>query len=80
MLGGIIALAVEFLGSESATVGARLAYAANDTSLEFHLFSAMSWHVPMIIAAIVVAGMLASVIPIARSARRNPINDMRDDT
>lgn len=80
VLGLVLALAVEFLGAEQATVGARFAYAASDTSLEFHLFSVMSWYVPLIIGSIVIIGVFASAIPIIRSARRNPIQDMRDDT
>lgn len=80
VLGGVLALLVEFFNHESATVGARLAYAASDTSLEFHLFSVVSWHTLLVIATILVVGVFASIIPIIRSARRNPIADMRDDT
>ncbi len=80
VLGLVIALAVEALNAEQMTVGARFAYAASDTTLQFHLFSVMSWYVPLIIGAILLVGLLASIIPIIRSARRNPISDMRDDT
>ncbi|GEM_PF-786639 len=80
VLGGVIGFIVELVVHQSATVGARLAYAASDASLEFHLFSALSWYVPLIIGVILVVGMVASSIPILRSVRRNPITDMRDDS
>lgn len=79
VLGVVISLTVELLYWRDATLGARLAYASSDTSLEFHLFSMASWYVPLIIGVILVVGLLGSIVPIVRNARRNPINDMRDE-
>ncbi len=79
ILGAVITLVLELLYWREATLAARLTYAASDTSLEFHLFSVASWYVPLIIGVILVVGLLGSVIPIIRNARRNPVNDMRDE-
>lgn len=79
ILGTIISLTIELLYWRDATLGARLAYAASTTTLEFHLFGVASWYLPVIVGVILVVGMLGSIIPIIRSARRNPINDMRDE-
>ena len=75
-----LALVVEVLNWREATVGARVAYAAADTTKEFHLFNLGSPYLLWIGATIIVAGCLASIIPIMLGARRNPIKDMRNDT
>ncbi len=80
LMGIALALTVELLWWQDATFGARLAYAAKSTDIEFHLFSLMSWYVPAILGVIIVVGLVASIIPILLGARRNPINDMRNDT
>ena len=80
ILGAAVALTVELLFWEETTLGARFAYAAVDTTKEFHLFSVTSPYVAVVLGGIVIVGMVASIIPIIRSARRNPIKDMRDDT
>lgn len=79
VLGAIVALVVETLYWQDATMAARVAYAAADTSKEFHLFSLWSQYIPLIIGAIIGVGLLASVIPILLGARRNPIRDMRNE-
>lgn len=79
VLGAIIAGVVEYLFWQDATIGARYAYAASDTSLEFHLFSVMSWYPLLIIGVVILVALLASIIPILLGARRNPINDMRNE-
>lgn len=76
----VIALTVEILFWHDATLGARLAYAASDTTREFHLFSLSSVYLLVIVGVILVAGLIASIIPILLGARRSPIKDMRDDT
>lgn len=76
----VLALTVELLFWHDATLGARLAYAASDTTREFHLFSINSLYLLVIIGVIILAGIIASIIPILLGARRSPINDMRDDT
>ena len=79
VLGATITVVIELLYWRDATLAARLAYAATDTTLEFHLFSVLSWYVPIILGVIVATGVLGAVVPIIRNARRNPINDMRDE-
>ena len=79
ILGAIIAGVIEFLFWQDATIGARYAYAASDTSLEFHLFSILSWYPLLIVGVIIIVALLASIIPILLGARRNPINDMRSE-
>ena len=79
ILGAAVALTIEFLYWRDATLTARLAYAASETAPEFHLFSIASSYIPVIIGVILVVGLLGSVVPIVRNARRNPINDMRDE-
>jgi ABC-type antimicrobial peptide transport system permease subunit len=79
VLGAFMALVVEFLYAREATVAAKVTYAATDTTAEFHLFGVGSIYVLTIIGIILVVGMLGAIIPIIRNARRNPINDMRDE-
>ncbi len=78
LLGLIIAGAVDVFYSESTTIAAQLAYAA-DTNIEFHLIGIFSKYVPIVLGVILLAGLLASIIPILLGVRRNPINDMRDE-
>lgn len=78
-MGIAIALVVELLFWQDATLGDRLAYAASDTTKEFHLFSLMSPYLLWIVGVIFVASIIASIIPILLGARRNPIKDMRNE-
>ena len=80
VLGIGIALVVEILFWQDATLGAKLAYASADISKEFHLFSLASPYLLWIAGVILVASVLASIVPILLGARRNPIKDMRNDT
>lgn len=75
-----LALAVEILFWKDATLGARLAYAASDTTKEFHLFSLASPYLLWMVGVIVVVSIIAAVVPILLGARRNPIKDMRNDS
>lgn len=79
ILGLVISLAIEVWLAADATLGARLAYAAADTTASLHFIGINSWYVLMILAAIVAAGLVASIVPILLGARRNPITDMRDE-
>jgi uncharacterized membrane protein len=74
-----LALTVEALFWRDATLGAQLAYASTDVTKQFHLFSLNSPYLLLIAATILVASMLASIVPILLGARRNPIKDMRND-
>jgi predicted lysophospholipase L1 biosynthesis ABC-type transport system permease subunit len=81
LLGGLaLALGIELWLSSDATLSARLAYAAIDTNKEFHFIGIGSWYVPAMLGVIVLTGLIASIAPILLGVRRNPINDMRDDT
>lgn len=75
-----IALTVETLYWQDATLGARLAYAASDTTREFHLFSLNSPYLLAIVGVILTVSIISSIIPILLGARRSPISDMRDDS
>lgn len=76
----VLGLTVELLFWKEATIGAQLAYASTDVSKEFHLFSLVSPYLLWIAGVIIVASILASIVPILLGARRNPIKDMRNDT
>lgn len=79
VLGFVIAVAADYFVSDAATVAAQLAYARIDGSLYFHIIGVPVYQLLMIIGAIVGASILASIVPILIGARRNPINDMRDE-
>ena len=75
----VVAIVVDLWLSAEATTAARIAYAAVDTTKEFHFISVWTWYVPIILGAIIIVSLLASIIPILLGARRNPITDMRND-
>lgn len=79
ILGLSIAYITDLLLSDTATLGAQLAYAAVDTNIQFHLFTLYSVYTLLVGGLIVVATLIASGIPILLGSRRNPIEDMRDD-
>ena len=79
VLGFVLALVTDIMFSPDATTGARLAYAAAGTDKTFHFIGIFSWYIPLILTAILIVSLLASIIPIILGARRNPINDMRND-
>lgn len=75
-----VAMAADIWLSTEATAAARIAYAAVETTKEFHFISAWTWYVPIILGSIVIVSLLASILPILLGTRRNPITDMRNDT
>lgn len=79
VVGIIISIGVEVWLSADATVSARLAYAAADTTKSFHFIGVQSWYIPVMFGVIILTGLIASIMPILLGARRNPIGDMRDD-
>lgn len=79
-LGLILSLTVEVWIGKEATLATRYAYAAAETDATFHFFGLFSLYVPLVVVAIIIFGMIASIIPVILSARRNPMKDMRDDT
>lgn len=80
VLGIVGSLVIELWLAKEASFAAQLAYAASNTSLEFHFIGFGSWYLAAIAGAIIGIGLISSIIPILLGARRSPINDMRDDT
>lgn len=80
VLGIVLALGVEIWIGKEATLAVRYAYAATETDASFHFLGLLAPYTLIVIATIIVFGMIASIIPMIASARRNPINDMRNDT
>lgn len=80
VLGLGLAFVTNMILGDAATLGAQLAYAAVDSNIQFNFFSPLTPYVGIVIAAIVVAGIVSSIIPISMGARRSPIADMRDDS
>jgi len=79
VMGISIAVAVQIIHGHSFTEQARVAYSIFDTSLNFSFFSI---NVSLAIAyciAIFVTGILATILPLVRNVRRNPITDMREE-
>lgn len=79
VLGLLIAIIINLSFSESATLSAQLAYAAVDSSIRFEFLGITSRYVVVVIMAIILAGLIASIVPIALGVRRNPIDDIRRD-
>lgn len=74
------ALAVQIWIGQDATVSAQLAFGVNDYDKQFLLVGFDSIYSVAIAGFIIVASLLSMIIPLLRNVRRNPINDMRDDT
>lgn len=79
LLGFALALAFDLWTTDTATVAAQLAYAAVDTNAQFHMIGFPVNQLSIIVGVIVLAALVASIIPILLGARRNPIKDMRDE-
>lgn len=80
MLVGLLAAGiVQYLFADTATLATQLAYATIDNSKHFSLISFPLLYLGLIAGIIIVASLIASIIPIALGARRNPIKDMRND-
>jgi hypothetical protein len=79
LLGAVGALIVHSMYWVDLTVEARLAFGAKDAAQQFTLFGFDWKYLVLTVAAVLVATLLASIIPLVRNARRNPIRDMRDE-
>lgn len=79
VLGSVISVMADMYITQQATVAAQLAFAKIQPGLEFHIIGIPLLLLAIIIGTIVAASILASIIPILLGARRNPINDMRDE-
>lgn len=63
-----------------ATAQAIAIYSAQDTTMTFNLFLA-DWGIGALLVALIFAvGYVAATLPLLRNVRRNPIQDMRDDS
>ena len=74
-----LALIVEAIYWQDATASARVAYAASTNNLDFHFIGIPWLGLLTVLGMIILTSALAAIGPIIRSARRNPINDMRED-
>ena len=90
LLAGLIALFAIFAGlvaaavvnnafSADLSVTARYVISPRDLSLEFKLFALNLPALALTVASIIAAALLASLVPLLRNTRRNPIKDMRDE-
>lgn len=61
------------------TLEARFIMTPRDLTTEFQLFTIHWPIIGMVIAGVVAAAIVASVLPILRGMRRNPMRDMRDE-
>ena len=65
--------------SADLSVTARYVISPRDLSLEFKLFALNLPALALTVASIIAAALLASLVPLLRNTRRNPIKDMRDE-
>lgn len=90
LLAGLIALFAIFAGliaaavvnnafSADLSVTARYVISPRDLNLEFKLFAVSPSALALTVASIVAAALLASLAPLLRNTRRNPMKDMRDE-
>ncbi len=79
IMGFGLALIVEAIYWQDATASARVAYAASTNNLDFHFIGIPWLGLLTVLGMIILTSALAAIGPIIRSARRNPINDMRED-
>ncbi|MDO4773966.1 MAG: FtsX-like permease family protein [Candidatus Saccharibacteria bacterium] len=79
VLGLIGAWLLDYYFTDDLTIEARFIMTPRDLTTEFQLF-AVNWQIiGMIIAGVVAAAIIASLLPILRGMRRNPMRDMRDE-
>lgn len=90
LLAGLIALFAIFAGLIAAAVAnnaffadlsitARYVISPRDLNLEFKLFALNPSALALTVASIIAAALLASLAPLLRNTRRNPMKDMRDE-
>ncbi len=65
--------------SDQLTTGALLAFNAKDLSQKFSMVGFSGKDLVYLLGAIIAVSLLATVIPLLNSMRRNPIKDMRDE-
>lgn len=61
------------------TIFAALATGTTNSSLKMSMIGISPTYLGLLIAAILVVGLLAIILPLIRNLRRNPIKDMRDE-
>ncbi|HET6622529.1 MAG TPA: FtsX-like permease family protein, partial [Candidatus Saccharimonadales bacterium] len=78
-LGLTLAFTFDYYLSPDFSLAAAVAFSVNNLDKKFG-FIGLDWLTLLeIFAIIIVTGLLASVMPILRSVRRNPIKDMREE-
>ena len=78
-LGVGISLAIDRLYGQGITDTAVAAFGAIDDAPRFSLFSLGSPLLVVVVGVIFIVSLLASIQPLIRNVRRNPIHDMRDE-
>jgi hypothetical protein len=79
ILGGVGAVVVEALYGAQTTNYAKVAYGTFDQLQPFSFIGINIYLIVLVIAAIIVISLIATLPPLIRNVRRNPIRDMRDD-
>lgn len=80
VLAFLISIIIQMWLGPDATLGARLTFNVLDDDKYFSFVGINNWHILVILGAIVVSSFVAMLFPLVRNVRRNPINDMRDDS
>lgn len=78
-VGLVISLLVQALYGASFTAQARVAYGLFNSSTDFSFFSL---NLPVVLTYLIIilgVAILATLLPLLRNVRRNPINDMREE-
>ncbi len=79
VLGTTCAFAVDYFYGKSLTDIAVAAFGITNSAPLFSLFSFDSPYLIIVISSIFIIAIVASIQPLVRNTRRNPIRDMRDD-
>lgn len=79
LIGFALALWADSVWSADTSVTMALLFNASDLTQRFYFYHFDLYDVGLIVAVIIAAAVVASLIPIASNVRRNPIKDMRED-
>ena len=79
LIGFALALWADSVWSADASIMMALLFNATDLTQKFYFYHFDLYDVGLIVAVIIIAAVVASLIPIASNVRRNPIKDMRED-
>lgn len=79
VIGIIIAVAVQIMYGSAFTARAHVAYGLFDSSTNFSFIGISYTLLTTYTICIIVLGILATLLPLLRNVRRNPITDMREE-